>query len=229
MLKGHARGRQTSFKFDVEHQLSRLRVSKKIAEVEVQAMYEVLVAHVQTHQEIIEVNTLSSFPLIYILTIPNQNKKLRYDTFFSPFFPLNVWKQILSHAPPYSGGLSPFGFGLHHTSEKIRNLTVEFIRKIESNPTGQKFFQSLNLFHKLGYQRLAHYIHYQQTRPGSLNVASHNSFSGMSFGDLSSSVSGFGGESVGLGSLLGGSGDVSGGGGGTGNVLGLNGFVVYDD
>ncbi|KAG0139168.1 hypothetical protein CROQUDRAFT_666834 [Cronartium quercuum f. sp. fusiforme G11] len=116
----HARGSLTNFSFDVPHQLSRLRVSRKIPEVEVQAMYEVLVAKVQTHHEIVE---------------------------------------ILSHTPPYLGGLSPFTFGLFHASERIRNLSVEFIRRIESHPTGQKFFQGLNSFPKLAYQRLAHYLY----------------------------------------------------------------------
>lgn len=115
-----ARGTSTNFGFDAYHQLSRLRVSQKISEVEVQAMHEVLVAKVQTHQEIIE---------------------------------------ILSYAPHYLGGLSPFTYGLFHSSEIIRSLAVEFIRRIESHPTGQKFFQGLNTFHKLAYQRLAHYMY----------------------------------------------------------------------
>lgn len=64
--------------------------------------------------------------------------------------------QILSHCAPYLGGLSPFTFGLFHPSEKIRYLCVEWVHRLESHLTGQRFFQGLNTFQKLAYQRLAH-------------------------------------------------------------------------
>ncbi|EGG11879.1 uncharacterized protein MELLADRAFT_32967 [Melampsora larici-populina 98AG31] len=141
-----ARGTNTNFGFDAHHQLSRLRMSQRISEVEVQAMHEVLVAKVQTHQEIIE---------------------------------------ILSYAPHYLGGLSPFTYGLFHSSEIIRSLCVEFIRRIESHPTGQKFFQGLNTFHKLAYQRLAHYMYKRISGSFLVNSNTNTNTNGNSNGVLS--------------------------------------------
>lgn len=103
------------------------------------------------------------------------------------FFWVDKWLfKILSHAPLYLGGLSPFAFGLFHPSERIRQLSVEFIRRIESHPAGQKFFQGLNAFHRLAYQRQAHYLYKTQNRLSTRVHGMMDGFDGLSsFSDQS--------------------------------------------
>ncbi|MBW0532027.1 hypothetical protein O181_071742 [Austropuccinia psidii MF-1] len=110
-------GNESFLDFDVAHQINRLRLSKKMSEIEVEAIYEVMLGRIQSYEQIIE---------------------------------------ALACLPPYLGGLLPLGFGLFHPSKRIRGLAVDLIRRFEAHQVGQKFFQGLNTFHKLAYQRLAH-------------------------------------------------------------------------
>ncbi|KAI8461707.1 docking domain of Afi1 for Arf3 in vesicle trafficking-domain-containing protein [Phakopsora pachyrhizi] len=134
--KRFSSGGFSKFKFDISHQISRLRISRKLPDLELQTMYEVIVQKAQTNEEVTE---------------------------------------VLAHLPPYLGGLLPLTFGLFHPSEKIRILALELVRKLESHQTGQKFFQSLNSFHKLAYQRQAHYHFFINNSNGFGSLNHYNS------------------------------------------------------
>jgi hypothetical protein len=62
-------GGETHFGFDISHQISRLRMSRKMPEVEVETIYEVLVNTIETDEQVVEVNHF--FPLL----LPTTNEK----------------------------------------------------------------------------------------------------------------------------------------------------------
>ncbi|KNZ47011.1 hypothetical protein VP01_675g14 [Puccinia sorghi] len=55
LKKKFEEGGATHFSFDISHQISRLRMSRKMSEVEVETIYEVLVNTVETNEQVIEV------------------------------------------------------------------------------------------------------------------------------------------------------------------------------
>ncbi|KAH8925416.1 spindle pole body interacting protein [Atractiella rhizophila] len=63
--------------------------------------------------------------------------------------------ELLSMTPSHQGGLLPLAFGLFHNAEDVRNNFVELFDNINSSPTGRKFIQSMNTFHRMAYQRLS--------------------------------------------------------------------------
>lgn len=63
--------------------------------------------------------------------------------------------QLLSHLPSHFGGLLPLAFALFHPSPFVRDCAVDFLNTINAHPTGSKFVQGMNAFHRLAYARLA--------------------------------------------------------------------------
>lgn len=63
--------------------------------------------------------------------------------------------ELLALIPPHHGGLTPLCFGLFHSSENIRDMTVDFMTTLRSHQIGLQFLAGLNYFHRFGYVRLA--------------------------------------------------------------------------
>ncbi|KAK9898601.1 spindle pole body interacting protein [Cystobasidium minutum MCA 4210] len=63
--------------------------------------------------------------------------------------------EVLAHLPSHFGGLLPLAFGLFHPSSSVRECTIDFLNTVNAHPTGHKFVQSMNAFHRLAYARLA--------------------------------------------------------------------------
>ncbi|KAK4048369.1 hypothetical protein OIO90_005839 [Microbotryomycetes sp. JL221] len=61
---------------------------------------------------------------------------------------------ILSHLPSHLGGLMPLALSFFHSSPLVRSHTLDLFDKIDSDPLGCKFVQSLNAFQRMAYQRL---------------------------------------------------------------------------
>ncbi|KDE03431.1 hypothetical protein MVLG_06094 [Microbotryum lychnidis-dioicae p1A1 Lamole] len=61
---------------------------------------------------------------------------------------------LLARLPAHMGGLLPLAFGLFHPSTTVRSYTISLFDQINANPTGRKFVQALNAFHRSAYHRL---------------------------------------------------------------------------
>ncbi|KDQ58432.1 hypothetical protein JAAARDRAFT_193004 [Jaapia argillacea MUCL 33604] len=64
--------------------------------------------------------------------------------------------ELLSCLPPHHGGLLPVSFGLFHTQEPVRDLTVDLFNHLRVYPVGVQALQALNHFQRYAYVRLAH-------------------------------------------------------------------------
>ncbi|GAA5968749.1 hypothetical protein JCM11641_000720 [Rhodosporidiobolus odoratus] len=62
---------------------------------------------------------------------------------------------LLAHLPSHFGGLVPLAFGFFHPSPEVRHHTLELFDQLSLHPTGRKFVNSLNAFHRSAYARLA--------------------------------------------------------------------------
>lgn len=61
---------------------------------------------------------------------------------------------ILAPLPPHHGGLLPLAFGLFHPSEGVRAHCLDLFDALSAHPTGAKFVETLNAFHRKAYARL---------------------------------------------------------------------------
>ncbi|ORY92415.1 docking domain of Afi1 for Arf3 in vesicle trafficking-domain-containing protein [Leucosporidium creatinivorum] len=82
---------------------------------------------------------------------------------------------MLAQLPSHFGGLLPLAFGLFHPVPSIRYSAVELLERLDAHPTGQKFVQSLNAFHRLAYHRLLRERRGDLTSPTSLKSSGRSS------------------------------------------------------
>lgn len=101
---------------------------------EVEMLFQTLLDTVRSDEEIIEVSLGFPSPAMPVVDRP-------------------LGGQLLSQMPPHLGGLLPLGFGLLHPSGRVRLRAVEFLKRLDSHPTGSKFCQNLNAFHRLAFLR----------------------------------------------------------------------------
>ncbi|GAA6027633.1 hypothetical protein JCM8097_007956 [Rhodosporidiobolus ruineniae] len=62
---------------------------------------------------------------------------------------------LLAQLPSHFGGLLPLAFGFFHPSSEVRHHTLELFDQLSAHPTGRKFVQTLNAFHRSAYSRLS--------------------------------------------------------------------------
>lgn len=84
-----------------------------------------------------------------------------------------MFAQLLANLPPHSGGLLPVAFGLFHPSAAVRENTVDFLTMINAHPTGSKFIQGMNAFHRLALARHAIQREISNQSPPFLNGHNH--------------------------------------------------------
>ncbi|KAI9629491.1 hypothetical protein KEM48_012960 [Puccinia striiformis f. sp. tritici PST-130] len=83
-------GGETHFGFDISHQISRLRMSRKMTEIEVETIYEVLVNTIETEEQIVEVLSWLPSYLGGLLPLIFQNFKSFQQISLSKISPLSI-------------------------------------------------------------------------------------------------------------------------------------------
>ena len=97
---------------DIQHQVSRLRLGKKLSSPEVEAILRTLNKHTSTDEEIVEVE---------LFVCSRVDDQLRRNP------------QLLAMLPAQFGGLLPLSFGLFHPSTTARNDTVELLTTLNGH------------------------------------------------------------------------------------------------
>ncbi|KAK9370501.1 docking domain of Afi1 for Arf3 in vesicle trafficking-domain-containing protein [Lipomyces kononenkoae] len=62
--------------------------------------------------------------------------------------------QLLAFLPVHQGGILPIAAGLFHSQNEVRHSTAEIICRIRDHEAGRHFYNELDLFHKLAFERL---------------------------------------------------------------------------
>ncbi|KAG8748360.1 hypothetical protein FRC10_005907 [Ceratobasidium sp. 414] len=86
--------------------------------------------------------------------------------------------ELLALLPPHHGGLTPLCFGLFHSSENIRDMTVDFMTILRTHNIGVQFLTGLNYFHRFGYVRLAQLREISSARPTNGSTEGSGDFAG---------------------------------------------------
>ncbi|CAO3629338.1 unnamed protein product [Cunninghamella echinulata] len=87
--------------------------------------------------------------------LPDNEVIAIYEAFLNNIVTERQIIEFLSFLPQYHGGLNPLATGLLHSSNIVRQYTVELFQRLERNPTGNRFIKSLSRYHKMTYERLS--------------------------------------------------------------------------
>ncbi|KAI8338870.1 docking domain of Afi1 for Arf3 in vesicle trafficking-domain-containing protein [Chlamydoabsidia padenii] len=88
--------------------------------------------------------------------LPDSEVIAIYEAFLNNIVTERQIIEFLSYLPQYHGGLGPLATGLFHSSNIVRQYTVELFLRLERNPTGHRFIQNLSRYHKMTFERLSH-------------------------------------------------------------------------
>ncbi|KAI8072518.1 docking domain of Afi1 for Arf3 in vesicle trafficking-domain-containing protein [Gongronella butleri] len=103
--------------------------------------------NVDIHRQVAKLKLLRNLPEKEVLVI--------YEAFLNNVVTERQIIEFLSYLPQQHGGLSPLAVGLFHSSFIVRQYTVELFQRLDRNPTGRRFVQSLSRYHKMTFDRLS--------------------------------------------------------------------------
>ncbi|CAO3596016.1 unnamed protein product [Absidia cylindrospora] len=86
--------------------------------------------------------------------LPDNEVIAIYEAFLNNIVTDRQIIEFLSHLPQHHGGLGPLATGLFHSSNIVRQYTVELFQRLDRNPTGHRFIQNLTRYHKMTFERL---------------------------------------------------------------------------
>ncbi|OAD65380.1 hypothetical protein PHYBLDRAFT_26314 [Phycomyces blakesleeanus NRRL 1555(-)] len=102
--------------------------------------------NIDVYRQIYKLRQLRNLPDTEIIAI--------YEAFLDTTTTDRQMIEFLSFLPQHQGGLAPLGLGFFHSSPTVRRCTIELFKRLQKNPTGDKFIQGLSKFQRLAYERL---------------------------------------------------------------------------
>ena len=103
--------RDRPIKFDVKHQVARLRLARNMSDSEAEAIFSSLSESVRSYEQVVEVSTAH-------WTCKSQ----RWS---------KLTRQLLTNLPPHWGGLMAIGHGLLHRWPGVREAAVDLFLNLQ--------------------------------------------------------------------------------------------------
>ncbi|CAO3633463.1 unnamed protein product [Cunninghamella blakesleeana] len=105
------------------------------------------IKNIDVHRQVSKLKMLRNLPDNEVIAI--------YEAFLNNIVTERQIIEFLSFLPQYHGGLNPLATGLLHSSNIVRQYTLELFQRLERNPTGNRFIKSLSRYHRMTFDRLS--------------------------------------------------------------------------